>query len=80
MDFAIKVAGVDPGLVFVECDGKEFHSSPAQIARDRLKDKLARDAGIALRRFTGSEINKRGDACAYFIVDDVWALLPRGAT
>lgn len=64
IDFALCAAGkTDPG-VFVECDGREFHSTDEQIARDRIKDAAAAAAGITLLRFTGSEIHCGYDICA----------------
>ena len=59
IDFAFMFEAKVPH-VFVECDGKEFHSTPEQIANDRRKDSLARGAGIRLLRFTGSEIYRGG--------------------
>lgn len=60
-DFALLVRGV-PEIV-IECDGKEFHSTDSQIANDRFKDYLAKDAGIEILRFTGSELNRDADRC-----------------
>ena len=56
IDFAIAPAdGGDP-ILFIECDGKQFHSTPEQIQRDRRKDAAAKAADIPLLRFTGAEI------------------------
>lgn len=64
MDWAIRLRGdADPRL-FVECDGKEWHSSDAQIARDRRKDSEAASAGIQMFRFSGSDIYRSANACA----------------
>lgn len=54
-DFAVMTAARKP-LLLVECDSKEFHSSAAQKANDRAKDKAAADAGLRLERVTGGEI------------------------
>jgi very-short-patch-repair endonuclease len=54
MDFAI-VADGRP-LLFIECDGRAFHSTPAQLANDAAKDKTAARLGIPLLRLTGSAI------------------------
>lgn len=54
-DFALTTNGGRP-LFLVECDGKDFHSTPEQIANDRRKDNSAEAAGLPLLRFTGSEI------------------------
>jgi very-short-patch-repair endonuclease len=54
-DFAIEsVAG--QVLLLIECDGKEFHSTPQQRANDRAKNEAAAAAGFRLARVTGSEI------------------------
>jgi very-short-patch-repair endonuclease len=63
IDWAIRTGGT-PAFVFVECDGREFHSTPDQIARDKRKDQAALEAGIPLLRFSGSDINKHFDHCA----------------
>lgn len=54
IDFAIRIK--PKRYIFIECDGKHFHSSDAQIARDRRKDKAAELAGILMLRFSGSHI------------------------
>ena len=64
IDFALCAAGkIEPG-VFVECDGREFHSTDEQLARDRAKDELASLAGITMMRFSGAEIHQHYDICA----------------
>src|SRR5262249_31954635 len=68
MDFAILKDGHHP-CVFVECDGKAFHSTPEQIANDRRKDQAAAEAGIDLYRFSGSDIFRNARGCATV----VWA-------
>ncbi|MET4210507.1 DUF559 domain-containing protein [Bradyrhizobium sp. LA2.1] len=52
------------GALLIECDGKEFHSSPEQIEHDKKKDQAAHDRGYLTMRFTGSQIHKGADACA----------------
>jgi very-short-patch-repair endonuclease len=54
----------DNPLIFIECDGSEFHTRPDQIAKDRLRDQQIRRAGIKLFRFTGSEIYRNAEGCA----------------
>jgi len=68
MDLALFRPGERKPAVLVECDGAEFHSSPAQIANDKLKELAAKDAGIPLLRFTGKDIFKNYDACARLAV------------
>jgi len=62
-DFAIRARGHLKPLILIECDGKEFHSSPEQQANDRLKDAAALNAGIRLVRFSGAEINDDVEGC-----------------
>lgn len=49
--------------VCVECDGREFHSTPEQIARDNDKEKHFKEQGIETLRFSGSEIYRKPDLC-----------------
>lgn len=51
-------------LIFIECDGKDFHSSPEQVERDAVREQLMLDAGYPVVRFTGAEINYSAVACA----------------
>jgi very-short-patch-repair endonuclease len=43
--------------IAIECDGKAYHSTPAQKARDRQKDAYLRSKGWKVLRFSGSMIN-----------------------
>lgn len=61
-DFAICVGG--EALVLIECDGKDFHSSPEQIENDAEKDRTAIELGKRILRFTGSMINSHANLCA----------------
>lgn len=65
-DFAICVGG--NSFVLIECDGKDFHSSPEQIENDDEKDRTACELGKKLLRFTGSMINSNADLCARDVV------------
>lgn len=48
-----------PGsLLALECDGKEFHSSPKQKAHDRRKDRYLKENGWTVLRFSGRRIYK----------------------
>jgi very-short-patch-repair endonuclease len=58
-------------IALIECDGKEFHSTEAQIRNDRAKDKLAADKGVLMFRFSGSEIHSNDKACAGLILHDL---------
>lgn len=43
----------------VECDGKDFHTSEQQIARDQKRDEEIAEAGLRVVRFTGSSIHSQ---------------------
>ncbi len=44
--------------ICVEFDGREWHSSPSQKARDRRRDKHLESLGWVTLRFSGSQINR----------------------
>jgi hypothetical protein len=62
IDWAFTLEGEE--LLFVECDGKEFHSSPEQVARDRKRDQAITAAGIECLRFSGVDLTRNDEACA----------------
>ncbi|MDP4087119.1 MAG: DUF559 domain-containing protein [Bacillota bacterium] len=47
--------------IAIEADGKAYHSSPSQRARDRKRDAYLKSHGWQTLRFTGSEINRNID-------------------
>lgn len=50
--------------VAIECDGKDFHSSPAQKRYDKKRTSyLYRNGYRSVLRFTGSEINHNVYSC-----------------
>jgi hypothetical protein len=51
-------------LLFVECDGKDFHSSPEQVARDRKRDQAFAEVGIECLRFWGTDLTRNDETCA----------------
>jgi very-short-patch-repair endonuclease len=69
-DFAICFIGcfahIRPGrpVLLIECDGKDFHSSPEQLKNDAAKNRCALEIGAPCLRFTGSEIWKNAFAAA----------------
>lgn len=69
MDWAFVATFMKQPYVFVECDGKDFHSSPEQLARDRKKDDEVGAAGIPIFRFTGKDINRNARACAMVVLN-----------
>ena len=52
------------GALLIECDGKDFHSSPEQIEHDKKKDQAAHDMGYLTMRFSGAKIHYSADECA----------------
>lgn len=46
----------------IECDGREFHSHPDDVARDKTRDRDLAAHGWLVCRFTGSEIASWGTA------------------
>jgi very-short-patch-repair endonuclease len=60
------------GALLIECDGKEFHSTPDRISHDARKDQAAHDHGYLTMRFTGAQINRSADDCAREIFDFVY--------
>lgn len=67
IDFAVTHGGKP--IMFIECDGREFHSSERQVERDLLKDERVFLAGITMARFTGSEIFRSPDDCVHRVVN-----------
>jgi len=67
MDFAMIKAGAP--VLFIECDGREYHSTPEQLANDKRKDDAAAAAGIPLLRFGGVEIYKYTDGCVHRVLE-----------
>lgn len=51
-------------LLLIECDGREFHSTPEQIQRDAMKNKRCLALGIPLLRFAGKEIHYNTRFCS----------------
>lgn len=57
IDFCIRHTSEPDRLLFVECDGHDFHErTKEQAERDRSKDRAIQAAGISVLRFTGREI------------------------
>jgi very-short-patch-repair endonuclease len=63
IDFAVRLKNWD-GILFVECDGHDFHErTKEQAERDRSKDREVQAAGIPILRFTGREIYRNPMSC-----------------
>jgi hypothetical protein len=76
-DFAIE--RLRTVLVFIECDGQEFHSNPKQIAADKRRDEAAARDGVSVLRFSGSRIYRWPDECVRDIGWHVRSLLEKAA-
>lgn len=50
--------------LIVECDGRDFHSSPEAIDRDRRRDRWFAANHIFVMRFSGTEIHRDARGCA----------------
>nr|WP_253817543.1 DUF559 domain-containing protein [Vibrio coralliilyticus] len=54
-----------PFSICIECDGHEFHErTPEQAKKDKSKDRVLKEKGIDVIRFTGTEITREPDKCA----------------
>lgn len=62
-DFAIQFSWEKQPRLLIECDGRQFHSTPEQIANDRRKDNQAAQAGMRVLRFSGSRIFHAAERC-----------------
>jgi len=67
VDFAIPSA-----RLIVECDGFDYHSTPAQLAADYRRTRRLYLLGWDLIRFTGAEISRDAKKCALEIFEHVW--------
>ena len=59
----------------VECDGRDYHSSPEQIEHDRKRDEYMKAQGTHVLRLTGSEIMRRPYECSRAIATHLSKLL-----
>lgn len=56
--------------VVVECDGRRFHDATGeQNQRDRIRDRYFQRMGLAVLRFSGTEIKARAISCAMEVSD-----------
>jgi very-short-patch-repair endonuclease len=69
IDWAVLIAGAP--VLFVECDGQEYHSSEDARRRDAARDAECWSAGIEVARFTGSQIHYASRPCADKVVSRV---------
>jgi len=65
LDFMLNWASHDPHICLaVECDGRDYHSSPRARQRDRRRDGFLSSRGVQVMRFPGAEIFKNPLGCA----------------
>jgi very-short-patch-repair endonuclease len=69
-DFAVQLRDGRP-VALIECDGKEFHSSPKQLTNDRNKEKLAGEIGLFVIRLTGTAITRNPKSCAEWVIEAI---------
>lgn len=63
--YRVDIALTDgPARLVIECDGRAFHSTEAQLLSDRRRDRELMLMGWRVIRYSGSEIHKSADACA----------------
>ncbi|MEH7119064.1 DUF559 domain-containing protein [Neobacillus vireti] len=55
--YRIDLALMGPKIA-IECDGKAYHSSKKDKARDRRKDAYLKEHGWTVMRFSGRQINR----------------------
>lgn len=56
--------GLELRAIAVELDGHEFHEkTKEQVARDKRRDRHFTRLGVAVVRFTGSEVHRDADNC-----------------
>ena len=72
--YQIDLALPGPGYkLAIECNGKAYHSSPEQKARDRRKDRYLKRNGWKVLRFSGSMINGNMEKVLKRIKDETTA-------
>jgi hypothetical protein len=79
-DFAVLHPRMDQVLALVECDGKEFHSTPEQLANDRQKDAAAESIRAFVARYSGSAITREPRECAENLLGRLhrhWRMTPQ---
>jgi very-short-patch-repair endonuclease len=69
IDLTLRVPTKPRRIVFIECDGKEFHrATQQQMALDRGRQQEITDAGYPFFRFSGREINRNPEVCAWSVL------------
>lgn len=85
VDLMILVRDVQPTKMYaIECDGAAYHDhDPAQVQRDRVRDRFLDDQGIRVRRYSGAEITaapvEKAIDALNFVLNDAYALGRGGA-
>jgi very-short-patch-repair endonuclease len=76
LDFALLRKGQPNYRIGFEIDGHATHSSPADIAKDRQRQRLLEAAGWRIIRFGGSEVHRDARRCAAEALRHVQAYRP----
>lgn len=72
VDFIVvcRVLNGENFAIAIECDGHDFHEkTKEQAARDKKRDRDLVSRGLTVMRFTGSEIYKDAEGCAWEVID-----------
>ena len=72
LDFAIPVLSIA-----VEVDGADYHSTPAQKAKDARRDAFLRREGWTVIRFTGSQVYQDAERCARIVAEAAQKVLEK---
>lgn len=78
VDFLVAVRTLEFGTGYfaVELDGHDFHEkTKSQAARDKSRDRYLQSRGVAVFRFSGSEVWNNPADCASSVLDDCFAAL-----
>ena len=62
----------------IECDGKQWHSTPEQKSNDIQRDKFFKQNDFKVYRYGGSEIYKNSDIIVNFLIEEIKEEVGRG--
>lgn len=72
VDFVIKTNS--GWSIAVECDGLEYHATPAQYTRDRQRDRILQEHGFYMMRFSSVDIFNNLPGCIEDISRTFWKM------
>jgi very-short-patch-repair endonuclease len=73
-DFAIKSKRTEKVIALVECDGRLWHSTDEQRKNDANKDALAKERGLMMFRYAGTELCRDAARCAEEVMFRIYPL------